>query len=74
MYDRVQLRGWQRRETASAESVEACVPPSAFFAGARPLLEELVDDAVQVDLGHPYTESGQTLQGSFSAVSKPNFQ
>ena len=25
------------------------------------------------DLGDLYTESGQTLQGSFSAVSKPNF-
>ena len=24
-------------------------------------------------LGDPCTESGQTLQGSFSAVSKPNF-
>ena len=24
-------------------------------------------------LGDPYAESGQTLQGSFSAVSKPNF-
>ena len=28
---------------------------------------------VPVDLGDLYTESGQTLQGSFSAVSKPNF-
>ena len=26
-----------------------------------------------VNLGDLYTESGQTLQGSFSAVSKPNF-
>ena len=26
-----------------------------------------------VDLGDLYAESGQTLQGSFSAVSKPNF-
>ena len=25
------------------------------------------------DLGDLYAESGQTLQGSFSAVSKPNF-
>ena len=26
-----------------------------------------------LNLGNLYTESGQTLQGSFSAVSKPNF-
>ena len=26
-----------------------------------------------LNLGDLYTESGQTLQGSFSAVSKPNF-
>ena len=29
--------------------------------------------AVTSYLGDMYTESGQTLQGSFSAVSKPNF-
>ena len=27
----------------------------------------------RLDLGDLYAESGQTLQGSFSAVSKPNF-
>ena len=27
----------------------------------------------QVDLRDLYAESGQTLQGSFSSVSKPNF-
>ena len=29
-------------------------------------------DRVRYDLGDLYTENGQTLQGSFSAVSKPN--
>ena len=28
---------------------------------------------IRVDLGDLYTDSGQTLQGSFSTVSKPNF-
>ena len=36
-----------------------------------PLVEEVV--FVLEDLGDLYAESGQTLQGSFSAVSKPNF-
>ena len=31
------------------------------------------DSVVDFDLGDLYTESGQTLQSSFSAVSKPNF-
>ena len=39
--------------------------------------EEVVEDdqgpQLRIDLGDLYTESGQTLRGSFSAVSKPNF-
>ena len=34
--------------------------------------EELLE-ALLLHLGDLYAESGQTLQGSFSAVSKPNF-
>ena len=34
---------------------------------------KLVDIGFYSDLGDLYAESGQTLQGSFSAVSKPNF-
>ena len=30
-------------------------------------------DEVEENLGDLYAESGQTLQGSFSAVSNPNF-
>ena len=40
-------------------------------ANGPPNLRENVVGAKH--LGNLYTESGQTLQGSFSAVSKPNF-
>ena len=54
-------------------------------AGLDKLYGVLVEEAVAAaridckdvsrasDLGNLYAESGQTLQGSFSAVSKPNF-
>ena len=41
------------------------------------LREDLLEDALRArdyeDLADLYAESGQTSQGSFSAVSKPNF-
>ena len=36
----------------------------------EPEVQEALSDAY---LGDLYAESGQTIQGSFSAVSKPNF-
>ena len=42
--------------------------------GCAEVEEEDGDDAAASEhLGDLYAESGQTLQGSFSAVSKPNF-
>ena len=39
----------------------------------KELVEADLARAVFVHLGDLYAESGQTLQGTFSAVSKPNF-
>ena len=49
--------------------------PLVRIAEAILVLVPKRDDVLDatMHLGDLYTESGQTLQGSFSAVSKPNF-
>ena len=48
-------------------------PPAALMAPAICLLS-LPQSTISTTWGDLYAESGQTLQGSFSAVSKPNLQ
>ena len=60
----------ERGVTRPVAFLQTVASPGRAFNAAHPAVR-----ASRVeDLGDLYAESGQTLQGSFSAVSKPNLQ